>query len=128
MIQAKRSNVERGFTLLEVLATLVIIGIVLPAAMKGISLSIAAGALAKSNVEAASLADSKLKELVATNAWQGQASSGDFGSDWPDYRWTSMALNRDEGLIEVDVEVVWIRRGLERSVVVSTLVYGGTQQ
>ncbi|HEV8377776.1 MAG TPA: type II secretion system protein, partial [Tepidisphaeraceae bacterium] len=61
---------RRGFTLLEVLATLILIGIILPAVMGGISLATAAAGEAKHKVEAVSLAQTKLSELLATTQYQ----------------------------------------------------------
>ena len=38
---------RRGFTLIEVLATLVLLGIVMPVAMRGVSLALAASSIAR---------------------------------------------------------------------------------
>ena len=69
---------RRGFTLLEVLATLVLVGIILPAVMHGISLATIAAGEAKHKVEAVSLAQTKLAELTADFQTLNQpgASSG----------------------------------------------------
>ena len=118
---------SRGFTLIEVLGTLLFVGIVLPVVMQGISLATNTASLAKRNLEAASLAEEKLSELVATAQWSSGEQSGDFGEDWPDYRWTSEAVSRDTELIELTVRVSWDWRGDERSVSVTTMAYtGGT--
>src|SRR5690348_6677471 len=61
---------RQGFTLVEVLAALVILGIVLPVAMRGVSLSLAAASNAKHMNVAAQLADQKLNEVVLTSGWQ----------------------------------------------------------
>src|SRR5260370_36095537 len=77
-----------GFTLVEVLAALMLLAIVLPVAMRGISMATALASSAKHRDEAAVLAKSKLDELVATHAWQSQALSGNFDFR-PEYRWSA---------------------------------------
>src|SRR5438045_3953688 len=114
---------RRAFTLLEVLATLVLIGIILPAVMSGISLATAASSEAKHKVEAISLAEMKLAELVAMSQDQQQASNGDFGVDYPGYTWTSSIEQRDVGLNQISVRVMWFARGRDRFVDLASMVY-----
>jgi general secretion pathway protein I len=121
---------RRGFTLIEVLAALLLAGIVLPVAMRGASLATGAAEVARRRTEASSLARSKLSELVSTGDWQTAAGrAGDFGPDWPDYRW-SASVNRwtqtKADLRQLDVEVRWDARGGGiQTVTLSTLVYPG---
>jgi prepilin-type N-terminal cleavage/methylation domain-containing protein len=73
-----------GFTLLEVLATLVLIGIILPAVMHGISLAtIAAGQAAK--VEAARWRGTAGGIISPDAESDGRRTF----SDYPGYTWTS---------------------------------------
>jgi prepilin-type N-terminal cleavage/methylation domain-containing protein len=82
-----------GFTLIEVLAALMLVAIVLPVAMRGVTVATAAASAARHRNEAAALAQSKMDELLATmQALQQQSNSsmsGDFGEDWPDYQWSA---------------------------------------
>ena len=118
---------RRGFTLIEVLATIVLMGIVLPVAMHGISLCMRAAQASRQRSEAAALAESKLNELVATGDWQYGLLSGDFGEAWPDYRWSGAAADWDDPTLrELSVRVVWTTRGQERDVILTTLVYDST--
>ena len=55
---------RRGFTLVEVLATLVLLGIILPIAMRGVSMAMAAASNARRTAEATSLAEAKLNMLL----------------------------------------------------------------
>lgn len=120
---------RRGFTLIEVLATIVLVAIVLPVAMNGISVALSAASVAKFDLEAATLAENKLNEIVATNQWQLGNLSGDFSEfNYPEFRWIANALNRETGLMEVSVEVQWISRGVERSLLLATLVSTGETQ
>ena len=115
---------QRGFTLVEVLATLVLMGIIVPVAMQGISISLRAATHAKRTSEATILAETKLNDLVTTRTWSTVAANGDFGQDWPDYRWTCQSIARNDAAVtEVAVSVLWKERNSDRSVTVSTLVY-----
>ena len=113
----------RGFTLIEVLATLLLLGIVLPVAMRGVSMSLAAASKARHMAEAASLADTKLNEMIATQTWTTSGVSGDFGEQHPGYAWTCQAISADYGLTQITVRVSWLERGQEAFLDISTLVY-----
>jgi prepilin-type N-terminal cleavage/methylation domain-containing protein len=123
MRQSIRTS-RRGFTLLEVLATMVLIGIILPAVMHGISLATIAAGEAKHKVEAASLAQTKMAELTADFQTMNQqgASSGSF-SDYPGYSWTSSIEMRDTNLSQITVRVSWFARGQERFVDLASMIY-----
>jgi hypothetical protein len=110
----------------EVLATLALAGIVLPAVVHGILLCLGTAGYARQQAQAASLAQSKLAEIVAAGELYDAETTGDFGEDLPEYRWTA-ELNEweDSRLVQVDVAVTWIRRGRQRQVTLSTLVYTG---
>jgi prepilin-type N-terminal cleavage/methylation domain-containing protein len=115
---------RRGFTLLEVLATLVLMGIILYPVMHGISMATAAAGEAKHKVEAISLAQTKLAELTAdfqAMAQQG-ASSGTF-PDNPGYTWTSSIEMRDTNLSQVSIRVSWYARGRDRYVDLASMIY-----
>jgi len=117
-----------GFTLVEVLATLVLIGIVIPVALKGVSVAVNSASHAKRQAEAATLAESKLSEMVAQGDWSMGAGSGDFGTDYPGYTWTCQTATPDPNVnvTEVTVSVVWKERGQDRQLNMSTLVYAGS--
>src|SRR3954465_11642520 len=70
----KSAGRARGFTLVEVLATIALIAIVLPVAMYGIQLCLQTSSMAKRQAEAATLAEGKLQELVAEA--QGMQAGG----------------------------------------------------
>ncbi len=119
---------RRAFTLAEVLATLVLVGLVLPAVMKGISLALAASDDARRRVEAVGLAENKLAELTADMTTSGTttgtgAGGGDFGDEAPGYRWESSTTSVDTSLNELRVRVAWTARGRERWVDLSTYAY-----
>ena len=125
---ARRARPRSAFTLVEVLATLALIGIVIPVALRGVTLSLNAASHAKHQAEAATLAESKLSELVALGDWSFGATSGDFGPEYPAYRWSCETANPDPNVnvTEVTVTVTWADRGRDRSTHIATFVYAGT--
>lgn len=116
----------RGVTLMEVLATLLLVAIVLPAVMRGVTVSMQAAARARHQTEAAALAEAKLNELLASSDTNLPTGSGEFGIDWPDYRWETSAVSRDLGLYEITVVVRWTERGAERMYELTSLMYPQT--
>ena len=123
-----RSHSRVAFTLVEVLATLVLAAVILPVAMRGISLALTAAGESRHRMEAASLAQNKLADLIATGEWQSADLSGDFGEDRPGYRWQADVSDWDgTTLRQISVSVNWTSAGRERDVALTTLVYeGGT--
>lgn len=120
----QRADYPNGFTLAEVLATFVLVAIIIPVAMKGISLSTRIAAHSKQQIESASLAKTKLTEILASQEWQSVNSSGDFGPDWPEYRWAVEIQDRTEAtLYQLDLHVFWDTQELEQSVTLTSLVY-----
>ena len=127
MKRAGKKAAGRGFTLIEALATLVLVTIILPPAMHGISVAANAASQALRRMEAAVLAEAKLAELVATGGWQGSELSGDWEPDTPGYQWTAEVDDwTDDRLRELTVRVEWTARGAQRSVSLTTLVYPGS--
>ena len=120
---SRKGAARRGLSLIEVLATLVLVGIVLPAAMKGVTLSLRAASLARHQQEASQLAEMRLTEVLALADSSVLAGSGTFAPDWPEYSWEAQTYTADFGLTEVEVRVTWLERGIERAVTLSTLVY-----
>jgi prepilin-type N-terminal cleavage/methylation domain-containing protein len=122
-----------GFTLVEVLASMLLIAIVLPVVMQGITSAAGASSATRRRTEAAGLAESKLGEILATQQWQGGIMQGDFGPDWSDYKWqaTAAAWTPDtstSSLQEINLRVFWKASNREDSVTVSTLAYVRGQQ
>jgi general secretion pathway protein I len=124
-INKRNATGPEGFTLMEILAALLLIGLALPAIMKGVSL---AGILASDSArqyEALNLAEEKLAETLLQADWQDGSTSGDFESDeYKGYEWTMNVSDWTQaGLKQVDVAVFWETRGRTREIRLSTLVY-----
>ena len=95
-----------GFTFIELLATVVLIGIIMPVAM------------------AACLANTKLTELRVTGDWENGSQRGEFEDEWSDYQWKATVVGwTDTTMRQLDVTVSWLSQGKQRSVTLSTLIY-----
>ena len=130
---ARPRRFRNGFTLIEVLVAMLLIAIVLPAVLRGVSTATGMAAVTRMKTEAAGLAQAKVGELIATNDWQNGASSGNFGTDWPDYRWeaATQAWSGDtsgSNLTQLDVRVIYMFRGHEEAVTLSTMAYARSTQ
>jgi Tfp pilus assembly protein PilV len=113
-----------GFTFIELLATVVFLGIIMPVAMQTIGLCTRLGGQSRKQIEAASLACYKLTELTCSKSWQSSEKSGDFGTDWPGYRWSAIVSSwTDSTVNQLELTVTWQSQGRERSVTFCTLVY-----
>lgn len=125
----RHCHARRAFTLVEVLAAILMLGIVLPVAMYGISLATTTAGVARHRTQATTLAKAKLDEILMTTPLQ--TGSGDFGDRWKEYTWSAELATWDtpavQGLSstiqELKVSVSWTQRGQQRSVALSTLVY-----
>jgi prepilin-type N-terminal cleavage/methylation domain-containing protein len=131
---------SRGFTLVEMLATLVLIAVVLPIVMQGIALSSDTTVSVIDRLHAIALAESKLEELVATGTWNAADLEGEFtaeqiqsasaslpgesGDTQPSrFRWSAQARDwLDARVQQLDVTIYWESRGDPRQTTLSTLV------
>jgi len=119
----KRYGCLGGFTFIELLATVMLIAIIMPAAMHCIALCTRLGGESRKQIEAASLARAKLTDLTVSKDWQTSQKSGQFDSDWSDYKWTADISNwTDSTLRQLDLTVSWQSQGREHFVKLSTLV------
>ena len=125
-ISRRRVRRGRAFTIVEVLATMTLAAIVLPPAVHGVMLCLATVEHAKDQARAASLAQSKLAEILTNEDYYDAETTGDFGENLREYTWAARVGNwQDDRLAQVDVSVIWTRRGLQHDVTLSTLVYVG---
>lgn len=123
-----QKSTRRAFTLIEVLAAMLLMAIVLPPVMEGVALATRAASDARRRTEAAGLAEEKLSELLATSQWTGGSLSGDFGAGWPDYHWQAnvygwAADTTTQSLQQIDLNVTWTSRGRPQSITLSTLAF-----
>jgi prepilin-type N-terminal cleavage/methylation domain-containing protein len=125
-LKSNSRKFPKAFTLVEVLATVLLISIVIPVAMRGISLSTRMASHSKRQIQAVYLAKSKLAELIASQNWKNTSKSGNFGVDWLDYEWKLDTKEwQIDSVVQLDLRVSWdkVTRLEKRSVLLSTLVY-----
>ncbi|HEY3320913.1 MAG TPA: type II secretion system protein [Planctomycetota bacterium] len=114
---------KRGFTLMEVLAAIVLMAIVFPVAMHAISLSTSLANNARRKAEAAVLARSKLNELIVLKSWQNGALNGSFDEPYAGFTWVAEIRDWDSSSIrELDLKVTWIAGNREQNVLLATLI------
>ena len=123
-----------GFTLVEALATLVLVAIVMPIAMQAISLATAMAGDASRRAIATSLAEAKIEELLATGDWQDSDLTGEFtetpsGAPYESaqvtdrFVWEAISEEwNDATMQQLTVIITWEHLGKERSVEMATLV------
>ena len=126
MLLFQAGPARRAFTLVEVLATLVLVAIILPVAMSGISLALETAGVSRRQTEATALAQTKMEEIVAMGQLQNAELTGDFAPDRPGYRWVAQVSPwQGTQVRQLDVQVSWNQRGRDRSVTLTTLAYMG---
>jgi prepilin-type N-terminal cleavage/methylation domain-containing protein len=116
---------RRGFTLMEVLVTMVLMGVVLPICLRAVSVARSAATSARRTSEAAALAQSKLAEIVASGDAAALGMSGDF-QERPGYQWTCQNFTDAEGFTQITLTVTWQEQNRQRSFNLSTLISEST--
>jgi len=124
----KYRSSSRAFTLVEVLAALMLIAIVIPAVEQGITVAQRAGDESRHRTEAAGLAQSEMATILTSSSWQTGNQSGDFSPDWPGYTWASQVQSWagdtvGAGLSEIDLTVSWSSGARQSHIVLSSLAY-----
>lgn len=107
---------------MELLAAMVFMAIVIPAAVHALTVANRAGLVADHKRVAAQLADSLLSETCVTGDWRHGNQTGNFGEERPGYRWAVRAEPWGKDAMQVvSVEVFFEVQGSEYSVRLSTL-------
>ena len=101
-----------GFTLLEVMVAMAILAIALVAVLSSQEQSITMANEARLATMASVLAQSKIAEIESIG---GDNSFGDFGEDFPNYRWEVTTTDTDFKYLEkIDLVVTWKEAVLTR--------------
>jgi type II secretory pathway pseudopilin PulG len=122
---------KSGFTLVEILATFVLMAIILPVAMQGISMAAKLASQARHRVEAATLGQQTLNELVLSGDYEDGDQEGEVSGDNTAYLWRLDVLDWEEedSMQQLDLTVSWEDAGTgENTVMLSTLVYTGGEE
>lgn len=118
------SRQSAGFTLMEVLAAMALLAFILPAVMKGISIATVLASDSTRKITAAELAENRLAEVLLLEEWKDGSARGDFGDEYPGYRWTMTTSDWNEvGLKQIELSVAWTQRGYDKEFLLTTLMY-----
>ena len=114
---------EAGFTLAEVLAAMMFMAIVVPAAVEGLRIASAAGELATRKAEAARVAERELNEIAVTSMGGLTAQAGTIQEGGHDYHWTLHSeLWPQDSMQLLTMDVAYVVRDRTYSTRLSTLV------
>ena len=117
-----------GFTLAEVLAALLFLAIVIPAAIEAMHVASLAGDVAARKGAAARVADRILNESIITTNWNGGVQSGNITENGQDFRWTLTTSQWPQDTMQLlTAEVKYSAQGKDYSVKLSTLASLQTQ-
>ncbi|HVE79172.1 MAG TPA: prepilin-type N-terminal cleavage/methylation domain-containing protein [Gemmatimonadaceae bacterium] len=111
--RAASTRVRRGFTLLEALVALVIVGTAVAAALAAFSAAMRVGSQVGGHAQAVALADARLSELSILSAdsvrYYARPREGSFPAPFDAYRWTARLQPRRESpaLLRAQVVVSW---------------------
>jgi prepilin-type N-terminal cleavage/methylation domain-containing protein len=113
---------RRAFTLIEVLAALLLMAIVIPVAMQGMSTASRAGLLGQRKAAAMRVAERMLNELLVTGEMDQSSSSGTVIEGDTSYPWAMESEPWSEDpMTQVTVRVTFSLQGSEFEVSASTL-------
>jgi Tfp pilus assembly protein PilV len=130
--QGPRRSRQAGFTLAEVLAALLFMAIVIPAAVEGLHIASLAGTVAERKGEAARVAQRLLAESLVTTNWNQSVQSGTLVEGQRQFRWSlrNDPWNQDpnQNVVRLlSVEVTFAAQNRDYSVRMSTLVDSSQQ-
>ena len=114
---------ESAFTLAEVLAAMLFLAIVIPAAVEAMHLASLAGEVAARKAAATRVADRILNESLVTTNWSNGTQSGTTSEVALDFNWTltTQAWPEDSAMQVVTAEVKFTAQGKDYSVKLNTL-------
>ena len=113
---------RRAFTLIEVLAALLLMAIVIPVAMQGMSISSRAGLLGQRKAAAMRVAERMINELIVTGEMNQTSSSGTVVDGDTSYPWTMQSEPWSEDpMTHLTVKVIFSIQGNSYDVSASTL-------
>lgn len=116
---------RHGFTMVEVLVSMLLMAVILPVAMKGVSLALHTAAMARDRSLAVSLAQTQMADLITGGSVGSSSMQGDF-PDNPGYTWTATLTQWIGTTVEqLEVTVLWTSNTRQHSVTLDTLIYTG---
>ncbi len=118
---------RRGFTFIEILAAMLFMAIVIPVAIRGLTLASMVSERASRKRLAAELAAKTLNEAMVTQTWRDGAQEGDYGEEYPGITWKIYSEGWSEDAMNlVTVEVAYRVQGITFTETLSTLAEATT--
>ena len=103
---------QAGFSLVEVLLAVLILGIALVGLTEGMTSALTSSKASETQTTAAMLAAGQIETLRAAGSYENGETEGDFGDEFPQYHWAQTIANADiSGLYDVDVVIEDSRTG-----------------
>ena len=120
---AARRPYQAAFTLAEVLAAMLFLAIVIPAAVEAMHVASLAGEVAVRKGAASRVADRVLNENLVTTNWNHGTQNGTTTENGIEYKWTltSQSWQVQSALSVVSAEVKFTAQGKDYSVTLNTL-------
>jgi hypothetical protein len=111
-----------GFTLAELLASLLFLAIVIPAAVHALRIASLTGSVSARKGAAARIADRILNESLVLTNWSNASQRGTVSEENTEFRWTLSRANWTvQDLQQLTAEVTFSAQGRDFSVKLSTL-------
>lgn len=113
-----------GFTFVELLAAMAFLAILMPVVVSALLVSNRAAVIAERSTIAMQLGENRLNEMMLDGAWSSESGRGDFGEQWPGYRWelSKAAWEESSAMTELTLDVFYTVQGIERDLRLTTLV------
>jgi prepilin-type N-terminal cleavage/methylation domain-containing protein len=113
---------RRAFTLAEVLAALLVMAIVIPVAMQGMSIASRAALLGQRKAAAMRVAERMINELFVTGQLNQNTASGSVAEGDTTYPWTMQSTSWPlDAMTEITVTVTFTVQGNNYNISASTL-------
>lgn len=113
---------EEGFTLLELLVAVAVASVVFVVLLSGFSLNMKSTGLSEDYTTAVMLAKAKMVELETQKELQPGKSKGDFGEEYPRFRWVvEVVPDSTKPFYRATLRVIFTRGGTDREVVLKTV-------
>ena len=116
-------HVSSAFTLVEVLASLLLMAIIIPVAMEGMSVASRAGVLGQRKAAAMRVAERVLNELIVQGDTQNSTASGNALDGDTNYPWTLRSETwSEDSMTHLTVTVTFTVQGSQYDISASTLL------
>ena len=122
-VRPVRGKARCAFTLVEVLAALLMMAIVIPVTMEGMSVASRAGVLGQRKAAAMRVAERVLNELIVEGETQQTTSSGSIADGDITYPWAMRSETwSEDAMLHMTVTVTFTVQGNNYDVSASTLI------